>query len=67
VAQSLRSGGGELIEISMAAVAATYAEMPRSPETDCAATPRVTLPAAVLGADNETVEHLITAKGFAPC
>ena len=30
VAESLRSGGGELIEMSMAAVAATYAGLPRS-------------------------------------
>ena len=30
VAQSLRSGGGELIEMSLSAVAATYAELPRT-------------------------------------
>ncbi len=67
VAQSLRSGGGELIEISMAAVAATYAAMPRKPETSCTATPHVTTHAAALGADNETVELLITEKRFASC
>jgi crotonobetainyl-CoA:carnitine CoA-transferase CaiB-like acyl-CoA transferase len=67
VAESLRSGGGELIEISMAAVAATYAELPDSAETYCTATPQTSVAAAPLGADNEAVERLITAKRFASC
>jgi crotonobetainyl-CoA:carnitine CoA-transferase CaiB-like acyl-CoA transferase len=67
VAQSLRSGGGELIEMSMSAVAATYAELPRVDETRCTTTPRLTAKASELGADNATVEHLITEKRFASC
>ena len=39
VAESLTRGGGELIELSMAAVAATYAADDRTAETLCTATP----------------------------
>ncbi|MFI5506511.1 CoA transferase [Mycobacterium sp. NPDC051804] len=67
VAQSLRSGGGELIEVSMAAVAATYAELPNAGESDCRAIPRVSARASELGADNAIVEQLITEKYFASC
>ena len=67
VAESLNRGGGELIEMSMAAVAATYAELPRSPETPCAATPRPCTPASQLGADNATVEQLVTERRLASC
>ena len=62
VAESLRSGGGELIELSMSAVAATYAELPSAGETNCNATPRLAGKASELGADNEVVEQLITEK-----
>ena len=67
VAESLNRGGGELIEMSMAAVAATYAELPRSPETPCAATPRPCTPATQLGADNATVERLVAERRLASC
>ncbi len=67
VAESLNRGGGELIEMSMAAVAATYAELPRSPETPFAATPRPCTPASQLGADNATVEQLVTERRLASC
>ena len=67
VAESLNRGGGELIEMSMAAVAATYAELPRSPETPCAATPQPCTPATQLGADNATVERLVTERRLASC
>ncbi|ULE34571.1 CoA transferase [Mycobacterium sp. IDR2000157661] len=67
VAQSLRSGGGELIELSMAAVAATYAEQPDTGDTDCATTPRITASAPEPGADNATVDELISGRRFAPC
>ncbi|MEO3759017.1 CoA transferase [Mycobacterium sp. B14F4] len=67
VAQSLRSGGGELIEMSMAAVAATYAEQPVSGDTACTATPDTSAPAAELGADNEAVDDLIARRRFAAC
>jgi hypothetical protein len=62
VAQSLCRGGGELIEVSMSAVAATYAELPRADETHCTAIPQPSHPASALGADNGLVERLITEK-----
>ena len=58
VAQSLRSGGGELIEMSMSAVAATYAELPRTPATYCTARPQLSAHASPLGADNAAVDRL---------
>jgi CoA-transferase family III len=67
VAQSLRSGGGELIEMSMAAVAATYAHLPPSIETDCTAMPQLSVPASALGADNAIVEQLIAERRFTSC
>ena len=67
VAQSLRSGGGELIEMSMAAVAATYAELPRTPATDCTPSPQPSAHASRLGADNSAVEDLINHRRFASC
>ncbi|MGV0851777.1 CoA transferase [Mycolicibacterium phlei] len=67
VAQSLRSGGGELIEMSMAAVAATYADHDSTGETDCATTPDITGQAAALGADNDAVDDLVRQRGYAAC
>ncbi|KUI00726.1 CoA transferase [Mycobacterium sp. IS-3022] len=67
VVQSLRSGGGELIEMSMAAVAATYAQLPLEDQSRCGTRPHVVGPAAPLGADNDEVEQLITQRRFAPC
>jgi CoA-transferase family III len=67
VAQSLRSGGGELIEMSLSAVAATYAELPRTEEAICNAIPQLSTPASELGADNAIVEQLIAGKRCAPC
>ncbi|MCT7658889.1 CoA transferase [Mycobacterium deserti] len=67
VANALRGGGGALIEMSMSAVAAGYAELPRSTESACAATPQLKGPAASLGADNDAVENLIAERRLAPC
>lgn len=67
VAESLGRGGGELIELSMAAVAAEYAELPRTPEVRCAALPCAVTPAAGLGADNGTVERMVAERLMAPC
>jgi hypothetical protein len=67
VAQSLRNGGGELVEMSMAAVAATYAEVPRTAGRYCTAGPPPSARASALGADNATVERMITEKRFASC
>jgi crotonobetainyl-CoA:carnitine CoA-transferase CaiB-like acyl-CoA transferase len=61
VAESLHRGGGALIEMSMAAVAATYAADDRSAETPCTAAPAPSLSAAELGADNATVERLLVS------
>ncbi len=67
VARSLSRGGGELIEMSMAAVAATYAALPRTDETRCTATPPPSPAASALGADNHVVEQLIAEKRVASC
>jgi crotonobetainyl-CoA:carnitine CoA-transferase CaiB-like acyl-CoA transferase len=67
VAQSLCGGGGELIELSMSAVAAVYAELPLTGETHCTAMPQPPIPASALGADNGLVEQLITEKRLASC
>lgn len=66
-AESLRRGGGELIELSMAAIAATYAELPRVPETRCGAEPLLSEPAAPLGADNAAVDRLVTERRLTSC
>lgn len=67
VAQSLRSGGGELIEMSMAAVAATYAELPGDEQSTCGAAPRPSAAASLLGADNEEVQQLVAERRLASC
>jgi hypothetical protein len=72
VAESLGRGGGELIEMSMAAVAATYAALPLAePESGCPAPPPQlppsSVPAAQLGADNAVVERLVAERRFAAC
>ncbi|MGV0656544.1 CoA transferase [Mycolicibacterium thermoresistibile] len=67
VVQSLHRGGGELIEMSMAAVAATYAERPCADEIRCHAMPSPSAPASALGADNAVVERLIAEKRYVSC
>ncbi|MBP1818518.1 CoA transferase [Mycobacterium sp. OAE908] len=61
-ADSLSRGGGQLIELSMAAVAATYAADDRTAETDCAATPQLPSAGPALGADNAFVEQRLVAS-----
>jgi hypothetical protein len=65
--ESLSRGGGELIELSMAAVAATYAADDRAAETRCSAMPAPSSPASDLGADNATVERLLAERRLASC
>jgi crotonobetainyl-CoA:carnitine CoA-transferase CaiB-like acyl-CoA transferase len=65
--ESLGRGGGELIELSMAAVAATYAADERAAETLCTATPAPSGPASQLGADNAVVERLLAERRLASC
>lgn len=72
VAESLGRGGGELVDVAMAAVAASYAALPELPgESDCAAlppaAPTVALPAAELGLDNARVHRLVSERSFAAC
>jgi crotonobetainyl-CoA:carnitine CoA-transferase CaiB-like acyl-CoA transferase len=65
--ESLRRGGGELIELSLAAVAATYAADDRAAETLCTAMPAPSGPASELGADNAVVERLLAERRLASC
>ncbi|MGX9789161.1 CoA transferase [Mycobacterium sp. MMS18-G62] len=67
VAESLSRGGGELIELSMAAVAATYAALPSSTEVDRSVKPTLSTPASLLGADNAVVERLVAERRLASC
>src|SRR3984957_6781191 len=55
VGESLRRGGGEVVEVSMAQVAARYAGLTQSPAESPALPPAVP-PAPPLGADNAAVE-----------
>lgn len=67
VLESRARGGGELIEMSMAAVAAGYAGMPHSIEKCCSATPSISMPAASLGADNELVSRIVAQRLAGAC
>lgn len=72
VADSLSRGGGELIEVSMAAVAAGYAVLPTqaSVSNRPAPPPRVPpagRPAAPLGADNEAVRRMAAERSCRRC
>ncbi|WP_246398352.1 CoA transferase [Mycobacterium vicinigordonae] len=71
VTESLSRGGGELIEVCMAAVAATYAALPTGPAVlelpaPAPSAPPVVGKAAALGADNDAVRNLV-AKRRCPC
>jgi hypothetical protein len=65
--ESLGRGGGELVELSMAAVAATYAADDRAAETRCTAMPAPSAPASQLGADNTVVVRLLAERRLASC
>ncbi|OBF02914.1 acyl-CoA transferase [Mycobacterium sp. ACS4054] len=72
VAESLGRGGGELIEISMAAVAAGYAAVPTQASVANGPAPPPPVPpaarpAARLGADNDAVRRLISERACSPC
>jgi crotonobetainyl-CoA:carnitine CoA-transferase CaiB-like acyl-CoA transferase len=71
VGESLRRGGGEVIDVSMAQVAARYAALPQSPDSDAPAQsptlPPAVPPASPLGADNAAVELLVFERRCAPC
>ncbi|OBB66473.1 CoA transferase [Mycobacterium sp. 852014-50255_SCH5639931] len=72
VAASLGRGGGELIEVSMAAVAAGYAALPTQPSVANLPAPPPPVPppsrpAARLGADNAAVRRIVAERGCSPC
>lgn len=68
ITESLRRGGGELIDVSMAGVAATYAALPvgAAAATDRALPPQPpappSRPAAALGADGDLVRRLVRER-----
>ena len=71
VGESLRRGGGEVIEVSMAQVAARYAALPQStdpaPPAERPVRPPAVPPASPLGADNTAVERLVAERSCAAC
>ncbi|MGO8768033.1 CoA transferase [Mycobacterium sp.] len=72
VAESLARGGGELIHVSMAAVAATYAALPTAVSvSDSPAPPpplpQVSGPAPELGHDNDAVRRLVVQRRCLTC
>jgi hypothetical protein len=71
VSDSLSRGGGELIEVVMSQVAATYAALPAESAGGCDAVapqpPPPAPPAAGLGDDNARVDALVAQKGVTPC
>jgi hypothetical protein len=72
VAESLGRGGGELIHLSMAAIAATYAATPTAPATSerpapPPPVPPASRPAPELGADNDTVRRLVSERRCMSC
>ncbi|WP_406813105.1 CoA transferase [Mycobacterium sp. M23085] len=72
VAESLGRGGGELIRLSMAGVAATYAALPVAPSASSApvsapSAPTASRPASGLGADNDVVRHLVGQRRLLSC
>ncbi|WP_396925077.1 CoA transferase [Mycolicibacterium sp.] len=67
VAHSLQRGGGETIEVAMAAVAATYAALPAETLMPPSSPPQITAAASALGADNATVEALVQQRSSVAC
>ena len=70
VGESLRRGGGEVIDVSMAQVAARYAALPQSTDSAAPAAPTpppAAPPASPLGADNAAVERLVSERLCATC
>ncbi|WP_166907742.1 CoA transferase [Mycobacterium sp. DL440] len=67
VAASRERGGGELIEFSMAAVAAGYRSLVGDDTEVTPARPAIGPAAPGLGADNEAVRRLVAERTVAPC
>jgi CoA-transferase family III len=71
VGESLRRGGGEVIDVSMAQVAARYAGLPQSSGSAAPADrplpPPAVPSASPLGADNAAVQQLVSERICATC
>ncbi|MCV7195635.1 CoA transferase [Mycobacterium angelicum] len=72
VTESLERGGGELIDVAMAAVAATYAALPLQQSTSTHPAPPPSAPptgnpAAALGADNDRVRRVVAERRCLSC
>ncbi|HWT48425.1 MAG TPA: CoA transferase, partial [Mycobacterium sp.] len=72
VVESLDRGGGELVHVSMAGVAATYAALPTAASmSECPApppqAPPASSPAPGPGADNGTVRRTVVERGCLSC
>jgi hypothetical protein len=72
VTDSLASGGGAVVDVAMAGVAASYAELAQaSSESSCPAAvpvaPTVSGAAARLGEHNAHVERLVDERRLASC
>jgi len=72
VAQSLHRGGDEVIDVSMAQVAARYAALPRISWTAATTVarpeaPPPSTPAPPLGADNAAVRYIVSERLGTPC
>ena len=67
VVEALACGGGSIIDVSMAGVAAAYAELPMRPDVgELPGLPRLPArPARELGADNAEVRRLVAARRVA--
>ncbi|AGZ51710.1 coA-transferase III family protein [Mycobacterium kansasii 662] len=72
ISGSLGRGGGELIDVSLAAVAASYAALPLTASASTYPAPPPSPPppsgaAAELGADNDAVRRLVGQRRALPC
>ncbi|OBF91152.1 acyl-CoA transferase [Mycobacterium sp. 852002-51163_SCH5372311] len=72
VTESLRRGGGELVQLAMAAVAARYAELPAVSSVSAYPAPPPRPPAVrrsapELGADDDTVRRLVAERRCLSC
>ena len=72
VVESLGRGGGEVIHVSMAAVAATYAALPTTGSVSAHPAPAplappATVSAAELGTDNDEVRRLVSKRRCPSC
>jgi CoA-transferase family III len=66
IGESLRRGGGEVIDVAMAQVAARYAALPPAGPAVSCDRPAAS-PASALGADNAAVERLVSERLVGSC